>query len=218
MKKKCGNSSADEACLKVFGALTASVTHEIKNTISIINENAGLLKDLCDFAEDESGVPVEHIDAAADKMMKQVERSDTILKNLNRFAHSGDNIPSQADLLDILSLMVALTSRFAAMQKVSIKLECPSGIEVRTNLLIFESLLFMTLRRMYSACPEDSTLKIAGEADGEQFLVKFMLVKGGTLECAHSPGIEEQILAAEVGAVCWSQEGEIIIKLAACRR
>lgn len=217
MKKKCETSSVDEVCLKVFGTLTASVTHEIKNTISIINENAGLLKDLCDFAEEESGVPVKHVDGAADKMMKQVERSNTILTNLNRFAHSGDNIPGEADLSDILSLMVALTSRFAAMQKISLKLECPSGIKVRTNLLIFESLLCTTLRRIYSACPEDSTLKILGEADGEQLLIRFMLEKDDVLECPHYPGAEEQTLAAEVGAVCRSREGEIIIELAPCR-
>lgn len=218
MKNKCETSSVDKVCLKVFGALTASVTHEIKNTISIINENAGLLKDLCDFAEEESGVPVEHVDAAADKMMKQVDRSNTILKNLNRFAHSGDNIPGQADLLDILSLMAALTSRFAAMQKISLKLECPSGIEVRTNLLIFESLLFTTLQSIYTACPVDSTLKIQGEADEKQLLIRFMLEKDDVLECAHYPGVEEQTLAAEVGAECRSREGEILIELASCRQ
>lgn len=218
MKNKCKNSSVDEVCLKVFGALTASVTHEIKNTISIINENAGLLKDFCDFADGEAGVPVEHVDRAAEKMMKQVDRSNSILKNLNSFAHSGDNIPGQADLSDILSLMVALTSRFAAIQKISVKLACPGGIEIRTNLLIFESLLFTILRRIYSACPEDSVLKIQGEADEKQLRVRFLLEEDNVVECAHSPGIEEQALATEVGAVCRSQEREIIIELATCRQ
>jgi len=216
MKNTSENVSADGICLQVFGELGASVTHEIKNTLSIINENAGLLEDLCGIAEEGAGVPVEHVDAAAKKVMKQVERSNTVLKNLNRFAHSGDKIPAQADLHDILSLMVTLTGRFAAMRKISVTLNCSAGMEVRTNLLAFNSLVFATLRRMYSACPESSILEIVGESDGAGGVkIRFIPAKDAVSDCGCYPDLQEQILAAETGAVCRKQGAVIVIGLTA---
>ena len=38
--------SKEEAGLRFFGMMTASVSHEIKNVLAIINENAGLMSDL----------------------------------------------------------------------------------------------------------------------------------------------------------------------------
>ena len=38
--------TAAETGLQFFGKMTASISHEIKNVLAIINENAGLLEDL----------------------------------------------------------------------------------------------------------------------------------------------------------------------------
>ena len=216
MKKENGMAGVAEICLKVSGALTASVTHEIKNILSVINENAGLLEDLCSMTDEETGVPIEHVDAAAKTLMKQVGKSNIIMTSLNAFAHAGDRIPQQGDLHDILSLMISLTSRLAAMRKVSVTLSCPKGIQIQTNMLILESLVFVTLNRIYNACPEGCTLTIIGESGGKQEVVVRIAPEGGSsLESLCFPDIEEQILAKEIGSSCRMREGEIIIELAA---
>ena len=33
--------------IQFFGKMAASISHEIKNVLAIINENAGLLEDIC---------------------------------------------------------------------------------------------------------------------------------------------------------------------------
>jgi len=48
-----------ENALKFFGKMTASISHELKNVLAIINENAGLLEDLCAMAE--KGRPVDPV-------------------------------------------------------------------------------------------------------------------------------------------------------------
>lgn len=45
-------SNTDRACVLVFAKISAAISHEIKNTLSIINENAGLLEDYAQMAED----------------------------------------------------------------------------------------------------------------------------------------------------------------------
>lgn len=40
------DKAAETACITTFSKVTATISHEIKNALSIINENAGLLVDL----------------------------------------------------------------------------------------------------------------------------------------------------------------------------
>ncbi len=51
----------DALCVEVFSRISAAVSHEIKNTLSIINENAGLLSDLALMAGEDGGVPTGHL-------------------------------------------------------------------------------------------------------------------------------------------------------------
>ena len=55
-----------------------------------MNENAGLLKDLAMMAGEDGGVPSRQIDGATATIARQVIRSNTIMLNLSRFAHSRD--------------------------------------------------------------------------------------------------------------------------------
>ena len=85
-------STTDRLCVQVFAKISASISHEIKNTLSIINENAGLLEDFAQMAEEGTGVAVERVRAVTKTIAKQVDRSNIIMKNLNRFAHSADSL------------------------------------------------------------------------------------------------------------------------------
>lgn len=116
----CQAETPDETGLRFFGKISASISHEIKNTLAIINENAGLLQDLILLAEKGTPMNPDRLKKLAASLMAQVARADTIIKNMNRFAHSVDVWVRQIDLLEILSLMSALCSRFAAQQGVTL--------------------------------------------------------------------------------------------------
>ena len=80
--------SIGECGLHCFGAISASVSHELKNALAIINENAGLLEDLSFMAE--KGLPLEpaKLKSLAASIGKQIQRADGIIRNMNHFAHS----------------------------------------------------------------------------------------------------------------------------------
>ena len=105
-----------------FGKMSASISHEIKNTLAIINENAGLLEDFTIMAE--KGLPLnpERLKGLAGKIGVQIRRADRIIKNLNRFAHSADEWVKAVDLFETLELVTALSERFAARRSLTLAL------------------------------------------------------------------------------------------------
>ncbi len=91
-----------ETGLQFFGKMSASISHEMKNVMAIINENAGLLEDLTVMAEKGMPIDPERLKTQASRIMKQIRRGDDIIKGMNRFAHSVDEPLRQADLNDTL--------------------------------------------------------------------------------------------------------------------
>jgi signal transduction histidine kinase len=100
-----------ETGLQFFGKMTASISHEIKNVLAIINENAGLLEDLALMANRGAAIETQRLENMSRVVKKQVDRADAIMKNMNRLAHSIDESIKTIDLNDLLELLVALSGR-----------------------------------------------------------------------------------------------------------
>ncbi len=128
MNSKCSPEYAITG-LQFFGKMTASVSHEVKNCLSIMNENAGLLQDLVLLNQKGKPLEPERVNRIAAQIVGQVKRADDIVKNLNQFAHSVDEPTKQADkqidLGELLSLSIALAQRTAANRGVTINLLLP---------------------------------------------------------------------------------------------
>ena len=120
--EKCQFTTGD-LCLQFFGKINASISHEIKNSLAIVNENAGLLEDLSLMALKGKNLEPERITNLAENILKQVRRTDDIIKRMNQFAHSTDEPLKQIDIIKILKLLLSLTDRFAAMRGVKVQLE-----------------------------------------------------------------------------------------------
>ena len=76
--------------LHYFGMVSASVSHELKNVLAILNENAGLLQDFAAMAEQGLPLDPDRIRRLAATMLGQIDRGDAIINRMNRFAHSAD--------------------------------------------------------------------------------------------------------------------------------
>ena len=158
MKK--GNS-VDNICLQVLSEASASVTHEIKNTLAIINENAGFLNDLNTMSKEVNNcmAPIQ-IQQATEAIIKQVSRANAIMNNLNRFAHSLDTLVKQTNLHDSLTLVIKLTERQAAMKHIAVSITCPSDCEINTCLFPLESMIYLILNRFFDYVSEHDNLTI----------------------------------------------------------
>ena len=103
-----------------FGKITASMTHEIKNVLAIIQESSGLLEDILDMTESKDFKHKDRFLSTLGRIQAQIQRGIGITSNLNHFAHSPDNECSRIDLNELIQQLSILTSRFARLKKVEL--------------------------------------------------------------------------------------------------
>lgn len=109
--------------LQFFGRISASVSHEIKNVFAVINEAAGLIKDFTLMAERGMPIQPERLETAANTIQGQIRRGDSIVKNMNAFSHSADESIRETDVVEVLELTVALTTRLADMKQIKLSVD-----------------------------------------------------------------------------------------------
>ena len=110
-----------EGGISYFGAMTASVSHEIKNCLAIMNENAGLMTDLILLSQQRPPLDLDRIQTITERITGQIRRADTILKNLNLFSHSMDKAVQPVDLDQAIQLATALGKRICENRRVTVQ-------------------------------------------------------------------------------------------------
>lgn len=106
--------------LSYFGRMGASISHEIKNCLAIMNENAGLMSDHLMMAP--KGVPpdVERFSGIVQRIEKQIVRADGIVKSLNTLSHSMDKPEQQIDLDEAVTLALGLGSKIITNKSIKV--------------------------------------------------------------------------------------------------
>ncbi|SHO49128.1 sensor histidine kinase [Desulfopila aestuarii] len=206
--------SVDGLCLQVFGAISAMVSHDLKNTLAIINENAGLLDDLALMSGD-SGVPAERVQKAAAKVAQQVTRSNTIIKNLNRFAHSGDAPVARAAVSDILQLMADLTTRKAAMRSMTVMVQSDPDHQVELGLFQLEALCYQILVHLYTVAIAGTAVTITSHVSDEGLVIRFAVHTSDLSSLGVFPGKEERVLLEALQGRCVVDEDAVLLTLPA---
>jgi nitrogen fixation/metabolism regulation signal transduction histidine kinase len=170
-----------EGGLQFYGKMTASITHEIKNVLAIINENIGLLEDLTLMADRGVDLDAERLKRLSRVVMKQVNRADDIAKNMNRFAHSTDVSLKTVDLNNTLDLVVALANRFASMRGVTLELKLhPEPIDIKTFPFFLMNLLWLCLDFAMSAVGDGKVVELVAEKQGSGAKVLYRRIEGLT--------------------------------------
>ena len=161
--------------LQFFGKMSASISHEIKNALATINESAGLLEDLSLRAE--KGIPVEpeRLKKQSGSILKQVRRVDGIIQNMNKFAHSIDEPLKTIDLAETVTLVVGLSSRFAAMRGVILAYQPPSApMMIRTSPFFLQNLLWLCLDFAMNSAGNGKTINLLLEKAEGGARLRFM--------------------------------------------
>ncbi|MDP3480732.1 MAG: hypothetical protein Q8R88_13245 [Desulfoprunum sp.] len=156
--------SIGQSGLQFFGKVSASISHELKNVLAIINENAGLLEDLTFAAQRGSAIDPERLNRTAQNFLKQIHRADEILKNMSRFAHSVDQFNLQVNLHELAGLVANLAGRPAAMRKVILEMAVPQEpATLTTNPFLLENLIWLCLDFAIAATSAGGTLSLTPE-------------------------------------------------------
>ena len=204
-----------ENALKFFGKMAASISHEVKNVLAIINENAGLLEDLCAMAEKGRPVDPVKIKTVSGKVIKQVQRGDEIIRRLNSFAHSADESVCDVDLCEAIKLVSGLSGRIALMRGITVELNVDAApVVVNTNPFLLETLVWLFLDFAMDAAGGKGTVCITSEKPPGKVVVKFSKLQGlAGMQPGIFPGDSEKSLLAALNATAAvdAAAGEIVI-------
>lgn len=152
--------------LRYIARVTASMSHEMKNVLAIINENNGLLEDLSFAAKRGKPIEQEKIDRTCSQVAKQIARADTILKTMSRFAHSFDHPEAPVDLHDLCQLVTTLAGRIASLRKVTLEVTAPpQPLTLARHPFQLQRLLWRCLELAIPATSEGRTLTLTPQAE-----------------------------------------------------
>ena len=170
--------SASGLGLQFFGVMTASISHELKNVLAIVNENAGLLSDLVLMAEKGRPLDPARLNAVAAKTRQQVQRADTIIKRLNQFAHSAYDPAALIGLNEVVASTIALTARLAAMKNISITATTAGELKATVDPFQLQNLLWLCLQPMLATAQGNQTVTLSCEDRGTHAAIVMCLDAG----------------------------------------
>ena len=153
-----------EAGLQFFGKMSASISHEIKNVLAIINESAGLLGDYTLMAE--KGIPLdpERLQSLSVKIRDQVLKADGIIKNMNRLSHSIDESTRRIDVGETVKFVTDLSKRVGFIRGVTLMPHpTPAPMMITTNPFLLENLLWQCLNIAMDAAGSEKTITLRGK-------------------------------------------------------
>ena len=206
-----------ETGLQFFGRISASISHEIKNVLAIVNENAGLLEDFTLMADRGKPIDPARLKMMAAAVKKQVGRADGIIKNMNQFAHSIDHTTATVDLGQTIELFIALTTRFAAMRGVKVDLQLPaSPLTIPTAPYYLMNLLWLCLDFSMSASGDEKRVELVVAESENSVRIRFRRLAGlseALLETFPSHCEKNLLAVLEAGLTVEPEREEVVLRL-----
>jgi len=195
--------------LAFFGALAASVTHELNNALSIIDQAGGLLGDLAAGAAAGREIDPRRLETVRERIDRQVRKGVEIVNRLNRFAHSIDEPAGEFDAVAETENLVALTLRFAELKKVRLEL-APGAEEIRArgDAFALQQALFACLRSALDGAEEGDRIEVRPRRDGGEGVLD---VSGPARPAAGGDDArlaEAERLMETLGGSCRARSGE----------
>jgi len=203
-----------ETGLQFFGTISASISHEIKNVLAIVNENAGLLEDFTLMADRGKPIDPARLKTMAAAVKRQVGRADGIIKNMNRFSHSIDQTTTTVDLDQTIELFIALTARFAAMRCVKVDLQLPaSPLTIPTAPYYLMNLLWLCLDFSMSASGDEKRVELVVAETANSVRIRFRRLAGlsEALLATFPSDREKSLLAVLQAALTVEPEREEVV-------
>ena len=155
-----------------FGAVTASVSHELNNVVSIIDQSAGLLDDLAAGAMQGNAIDPARLVRVAEAIGRQTERGIDIIRRLNRFAHSTDVPVCTYDLNEVVGNLGSLIKRLADMRQVEVSVEPYfEELEITGDPFLLQHVLFAAYALLLQQVVADDSIAFIVQSDQEKPVV-----------------------------------------------
>jgi signal transduction histidine kinase len=202
--------------IRFFGEMTASLSHDLKNVLAIISENAGLLEDLCLMAEKGRPLDLERLKRISGDIQHQVRRGNQLITHMNQFAHTADSESLAVDLRELLELLATLSVRSASLRGVSLEVKrSPAPVTVTTFPFGLLNLLWLCLNYAVAAAGPQNTVELSSEKTTEGAWLRFRKIERMDAVSVAFPSGPEKALGRALNAHITADAGlqEIAVSL-----
>lgn len=208
------HDNADTLGLHFFGNMTASISHELKNALAIVNENGGLLGDLALLMEKGRPLDPERLKTISGNIRRQVQRADDIIRRLNRFAHSAHESATTTNVFEILEFTTALAARLATMKGVTMTVVQGAPVPLETRPFLLENMLWLCLKHLFVLADGSQSVEFAAEATGADVLIGLRFGEGlAAAEIEKRVVREGQPLLTALQAELRSEADRLLLKI-----
>ncbi len=164
--------------LASIGRLSAGVAHEINNPLAIINEKAGLLKDLITYREEykKDQKLIVHLDS----ILASVERCGSITKRLLGFARHLDVTIQKINLRAVIEDVLGFLTKEAEYRSITVDLRVDETIpDFETDRGKLQQILLNLINNAFAAMQDGGTLDVrARPADSD--MIKISVTDDGS--------------------------------------
>ncbi len=150
--------------LRFFGAVNASISHELKNIFAIISETAGFLNDLTQLSKQGKPFDLSLLENCSNSIAEEIERGFDTIRQMNQFAHSVDHPVDGIRIGDAVALAVRLTGFLSFARKTRMDDSLDTSSEdgsVITSPFLFQALVYRTLSALYRAMDISDELTVS---------------------------------------------------------
>ena len=151
--------------LAFFGKIGADISHDMRNVLSIVGENAGLLDDQLALAESGKALDYEKLKKLSARITRQVTRGIRTMERFSRFAHAADEEAAYADLRAITETVAALAERHVVLAGCKLEADLTDeAIHVRANPFVLQHAVFSAIELVleFQENGRVVTIKLAG--------------------------------------------------------
>jgi signal transduction histidine kinase len=155
--------------LASIGRLAAGAAHEINNPLAIINEKAGLIKDIFTLGDPQNQIP--KLLSLADSIRSSVERCGRITKSLLNFVRHIEVKYQSIDLGMIITNVITLLKRDAEDQSVLISMKMKDGVpEIESDQSHLQQVFLNLVNNSFGALKDGGRLDITVSCERNEFV------------------------------------------------
>ena len=165
--------------LQYFGTMLPSHSHEAKNVLAVINENAGLMDDYILMAQKGKSLNLERLSSLSATIRKQVVRLNGLITELRQTAEGIDNNMQEICLVNHARQVSELLSKKAAIRSIRFEVcarEEPILIHAQPVLLLH--MLWVCLDYAMGASKQGSQIGLTLEKRTEDAVVLISGIDG----------------------------------------
>jgi len=155
--------------LASIGRLAAGVAHEINNPLAIINEKAGLIKDMFTY-KDMYSKDKKLIDLV-DSIISSVERCGTITKRLLGFARHMEPSIQTINLREVIEEVLSFLEKEAEYRSFTIDLDIPDDIpEIESDRGKVQQIFLNLINNSFAAMQDGGRLSIVVRSKDKDYV------------------------------------------------